>query len=121
MSLILDVKKTISASNEYKDNIIFNFLDIMDSYLNIDIYYDLINNLNNKQIDNLYYFIYIKLLKLCKFEENINKLNKLTIYDKYQFNNIIYNYIHYNNDDDLNNKITLSIIIMNLISRFFKS
>ena len=91
------------------DNFDFDFLDDFKDYININIYYDIFNSIEN--IKNIYNFIYIKWY-IIKNKLSLNKpvLIKQDIYDKQQFNNIMKKFI--------NKDISIAIMVINISLKY---
>ena len=85
----------------------YNFLDIIHSKydININIYYQVIDAIEEFKLKNLFYFMNLRLSKINKkIDYDLNYLNHNKI------NEILNNFIE--------NDIILSIIIMNLIGHY---
>ena len=95
----------VTCETNYGNN--FNFLDcIIKKYpdIDIDIYYDIINSIDEYKLKNLLYFINIRLKNI---DEQINYNNKIS----YEKLNILFK-------EYINNDLTKSIIIMNFIQQY---
>lgn len=99
--LYINYLKTDNLKNSY------NFLDLIYSEYDIDIsvYYEVIDMIEEFKLKNLLYFMNLRLLKINKkIDYDLNNLNHNKI------NEIFNNFIE--------NDIVLSIIIMNLIGHY---
>lgn len=103
----LDLKKKIIYLKDFKNN--YNFLN----YINIsnkDVYYDILNNIEDFKLKNIYNYIYKRIFFL---EKNIN-IPKLNIQE-----NITPLLLNKYLNDYINNDIVKSIIIMNSIQQYY--
>tara|TARA_A100001015_G_C14722851_1_gene606622 strand:+ start:228 stop:581 length:354 start_codon:yes stop_codon:yes gene_type:complete len=103
----LDLKKKIIYLKDFKNN--YNFLN----YINIsnkDVYYDILNNIEDFKLKNIYNYIYKRIIFL---EKNIN-IPKLNIQE-----NITPLLLNKYLNDYINNNIVRSIIIMNSIQQYY--
>ena len=107
----IEFKKKLEYINYIKNDIKkiykYNFLEIIElKYdINVEVYYEIINIIEEFKLKNLLYFMNSRLLKINKrIIYDINDLNHDNINEI--FNNFIVN------------DITLSIIIMNLITHY---
>jgi len=91
-----------------KEKINFNYDFLSNEYAYV--YYNLINSLDDYKFKNLYRFIYLKLLKMNRVFETIEKLLVKKNISPYEFNDILKNYINNN---------VLEIIITNTIQLYF--
>ena len=86
-----------------------DFLDIINDYINIDIYYKNLNNFELKDLENLYHFINVKWTRIVNYMDNNEyshkKLEKLT-----NFNKNIKKFI----DSD----IVIALFVKNIIDRY---
>ena len=105
-----ELKKKLLYINYIKiDNLkkSYNFLDVIHSNYDIDIsvYYEVIDMIEEFKLKNLLYFMNLRLLKINKkIDYDLNNLNHNEI------NEILKNFV--------DNDIVLSIIIMNLIGHY---
>ena len=94
-----------------RNNYNFNFLDYYKktTKLNTDIYYDLVRTIELFKLKSIIHFNFIKFKKMdIDFDVNINFKEKMNVK---QFNSIIKQII--------NNDLFKSVLIINLISRYF--
>ena len=110
-------KKIIVLSNN-KNNNIYSCFNLLDEYININKYYNILNKLELYQINNLLNFIYIKWKKMMilinnNFENNAYKNISIKKYISKidELNNNLINFI--------NNDKSLAIFIINCIHFFF--
>ena len=92
----------------------YNFLNFIEKTQKIIVknYYNLINSIHYFQLNSLYQFIFLKINKIKKLDNEFDLLNKnFKINNPKIFNNILKEYI---NDDLLK-----SIIIINSIQQYF--
>ena len=86
-----------------------DFLDIINDYINIDIYYKNLKNFELKDLENLYHFINVKWTRIVNYMDNNEyshkKLEKLT-----NFNKNIKKFI----DSD----IVIALFVKNIIDRY---
>tara|TARA_A100001015_G_scaffold302878_1_gene391663 strand:+ start:250 stop:609 length:360 start_codon:yes stop_codon:yes gene_type:complete len=102
------LKKKITCLKDFKNN--YNFLD----YINIDyinVYYDILNNLENFKLKNIYNFIYKRIKYLDKNNINIPELNINENISPINFNEYINKYIQ--------KDIIKGIIIINSIQQYY--
>ena len=99
--LYINYLKNTNLNNSY------NFLDIVNSKYDIDItvYYSIIDMIEEFKLKNLLYFMNSRLLKInTKINYDLNNLNHIRL------NTILKNFV--------NNDITLSVVVMNLIAHY---
>ena len=102
------LEKKVSYINNFNNEYIFlNHIKIDKIY----VYYDILNNLEDFKLKNIYNFIYKRINYLDNQNNNLPKLNI-----KDNINSIILN--NYLNDYINNNKAK-GVIIMNLIQLYF--
>ena len=101
-----DLYKKMKYLNYLKENNQLNFLDFVKSKynINIEVYYDIINGIDEYKLKNLIYFFNLRLFKIDKKIDYTNNEALLSFNDK------IKNFI--------NNDIVNSIIIMNMIQHY---
>lgn len=86
-----------------------DFFDILNNYMNVDAYYRKINDLESKDIENLYRFINIKWSRIVNnIEENEYSNKRLLLFSN--FNNNIKQFI--------DNHIVLALFVKNIIDRY---
>lgn len=103
----LDLKKKIIYLKDFKNN--YNFLN----YINIsnkDVYYDILNNIEDFKLKNIYNFIFKRINNL----DINNNLPELNIKENIK-PNILNDYLNYY----INNDYVKGIIIMNLIQLYY--
>ena len=101
------LKKKISYINNFNNK--YTFLDHMDLD-NISIYYDILNNIEEYKLKNIYNFIY----KRINYLDKNNNLIFLNIKDNINSNNFN---IYLN--DYINKDIIKSIFIINSIQQYY--
>ena len=102
------LEKKISYINNFNND--YNFLN----HVELDkkyIYYDILNNLEDFKLKNIYNFIYKRIDHLDYYNNNLPKLNIKDNIQPIIFNNNLNNYI--------NKDIVKGIIIMNLIQLYY--
>ena len=102
------LEKKISYINNFNNE--YNFLN----HIKIDktgVYYDILNNLEDFKLKNIYNFIYKRIENL---DSNNNNLPKLKIKDNINSINLNENLNNY-----INNETVKGIIIMNLIQLYY--
>jgi hypothetical protein len=121
-NLIIDPNKLYKLYHykNIKEYYHFNFLPEYNS-IEIDIFYDILNNLNSKNISSLNNYIF-KHWSVTKLNINLEDKSerKEKILERY------YSYNKINNKDDLNNKLNefinndkiIGLYIMNILLRF---
>tara|TARA_R110001592_G_scaffold336301_2_gene621784 strand:- start:1262 stop:1630 length:369 start_codon:yes stop_codon:yes gene_type:complete len=118
MNYIINIKPINNKFNiNLNNNIKFTFINDLLDYIDISNYYDYLNSLNDREINNMYNIIYIKWVKLInnKKIDVKNKLdhpNRIKITKK-NLNELLQNFCQENTDI---NKICKCIFIMNIIS-----
>ena len=101
------LEKKVSYINNFNNE--YNFLN----HIKIDkkyIYYDILNNLEDFKLKNIYNFIY-KRIEYLDINNNLPKLNVKCNIKPINFNKYLNNYI--------NNDIVKGIVIMNLIQLYY--
>ena len=107
-------EKIISILYHKKYDNYYDFLNYIETSKNINIkkYYDLINLFDFFELNSLYQFIFLKIIKLNKIDKNIKLIEKnFKINNPYYFNKVLKEYI--------NNNLLRSIIIINCIQQYF--
>ena len=101
------LEKKISYINNFNNE--YNFLN----HIKIDkreVYYDILNNLEDFKLKNIYNFI-LKRIDYLDKNTNLPKLNIKDNIEPYKFNKYLNNYI--------NNDTVKGILIMNLIQLYY--
>ena len=98
------------TKNNNNNNIDFDFLDLLKDYININIYYYIINSLSIQTIKNIYNFIFIRwdIISNELNEKNVLEYNRKITFE--EFNDIIKTFI--------NNKYYLGIFVINSIQQY---
>jgi hypothetical protein len=101
------LKKRISYLNNFNNN--YNFLNNinLDNYV---VYYDILNNLEDFKLKNIYNYIF-NILEKINYENNLPKLNGCENINPIQLNKYLNEYIK--------NDLLKSIIIMNTIQQYY--
>ena len=100
-------KKILYINNSINYN--YTFLDHI-KINNINVYYDILNNIEEFKLKNLYNFIY-KRIKILDKNNNLIKLNIREKINSEKLNNYLDNYI--------NKDIVKSILIINSIQQYY--
>jgi len=86
-----------------------NFLDIINDYINIEQYYKKLNDIESKELENLYRFINIKWTRIVNYMDNNEyshkKLEKLTNFNK-------------NIKEFVDSDIVIALFVKNIIDRY---
>tara|TARA_B100000900_G_scaffold302887_2_gene261446 strand:- start:1551 stop:1907 length:357 start_codon:yes stop_codon:yes gene_type:complete len=101
------LEKKISYINNFNNE--YNFLN----HIKIDkreVYYDILNNLEDFKLKNIYNFIY-KRIEILDIDNNLPKLNVKDNINPNRLNKYLNNYI--------NNDTVKGILIMNLIQLYY--
>lgn len=107
-------EKIITILYHKKYDNYYDFLNYIETSKNINIkkYYDLINSFDFFELNSLYQFIFLKIIKLNKIDNNLKLLEtNFKINNPYYFNKVLKEYI--------NNNLLRSIIIINCIQQYF--
>ena len=94
-----------------KESTVYNYTFLNEIYPMYSPFYNLLKNIDDYKIKNIYNFIYIRLIKINKKFPEINTIEKKTIKSLDEFNKEIINYI---SEDKIK-----AIIIINSISHYF--
>ena len=111
MNYISNIKINYFVTNKVNNKYYFNFLDILDKYIDTKKIYNYLNGLTIRQINNIYKIIYIKWINIIKDKSNIYKINKKI--DINEFNNNIKKFI--NLEIDNVSKYSRAIFVINII------
>jgi len=122
MNYIINIKPihnkfNINININNNNNIKFTFINDLLDYIDISNYYDYLNSLNDREINNMYNIIYIKWVKLInnKKIDVKNKLdhpNRIKITKK-NLNELLQKFCE---ENTYINKICKCIFIMNIIA-----
>jgi len=115
MNYIINIKPINNNNNN--NNIKFTFINDLIDYIDISNYYDYLNSLSDREINNMYNIIYIKWVKLInnKKIDVKNKLdhpNRIKITKK-KLNELLQKFCE---ENTYINKICKCIFLMNIIS-----
>ena len=102
------LEKKISYINNFNNE--YNFLNHI-KIDKIEVYYDILNNLEDFKLKNIYNFIFKRIEYLDSNNNNLPKLNVKANIKPINFNKYLNNYI--------NNDIVKGIVIMNLIQLYY--
>lgn len=111
MNYISNIKINYFVTNKVNNKYYFNFIDILDKYIDTKKTYNYLNGLTIRQINNIYKIIYIKWINIIKDKSNIYKINKKI--DINEFNNNIKKFI--NLEIDNVSKYSRAIFVINII------
>jgi hypothetical protein len=113
---VFNINPNDLKSKLYKIKIYYNYnflnyiCEIKD--INVKNYYNLLNSIDEFQLNSLYQFIFLRINKLNKLNNDIKLLKKnFKLDNSKDFNNILKEYI--------NNNLLNSILIMNSIQQYF--
>ena len=107
-------ENTKSILYRKKNHNYYDFLNYfkLSKKINIEIYYDLINSIELFELNSIYQFIFLRIIKLNKLNDTLELLEKnFKINNPEYFNDILKKYI--------NNDLLKSIIIINSIQQYF--
>lgn len=110
-------KKNIILINNYE----FNFLELINDYSHIFIYYNLINTLEFYQLKNIWNFIILKWNNINNKLLNDNNFIKSDYNIKYNFNQNDISYTKLNDSliDFIDNNLFKSLFVINCLQLYF--
>ena len=119
MTSVLNIEPDNIRPLEVQEYVNYGFLDFLKGDYKIDIqkYYDILNTINIFKLKNIYQFLYLRIYKINRIGHNIDTLpRKNERISGEELDQYFYEYI---NNNDGENRLINSIIIMNGIQLYF--